>query len=151
MGLTLFKRALTSGGLSMTYKVHNPGAPWRCGIRQHSPLNAGNSPELNGGPTQQPGGKPGWLWYQEERQMGLTPLKRAFVSGWLPMTYKVYNLGAPQCCGTRQHSPPNARTKQGANPTTMGWTWLTLIPRKKTNGPNSTQKSFYKWRIAHDL
>ena len=23
--------------------------------------------------------------------------------------------------------------------------------RRKTNGPNSTQKSSYNWRIAHDL
>ena len=32
----------------------------------------------------------------EERQMGLTPLKRALLTGGLPMTYKVHNLGAPQ-------------------------------------------------------
>ena len=35
MGLTLLKRALVSGGLSMTYKVHNPRATRRCGTRQH--------------------------------------------------------------------------------------------------------------------
>jgi hypothetical protein len=57
MGLTPLKRALVSGGLPMTYKVHNPRAPRRCGTRQHSPP----TPELNGGPTQQPGGEPGWL------------------------------------------------------------------------------------------
>ena len=28
---------------------------------------------------------------KEERQMGLTPLKRVLVSGGLPMTYKVHN------------------------------------------------------------
>ena len=31
----------------------------------------------------------------EERQMGLTPLKRALVSGGLLMTYKVHNPRAP--------------------------------------------------------
>jgi hypothetical protein len=70
------------------------------------------------------------------------------------MTYKVHNLGAPRRCGTRQHSPQRrklAETKRGANPTTRGRTWLALIPRRKTNGSNSTQKSSYKWRIAHDL
>ena len=43
---------------------------------------------------------------QEERQIGLTPLKRALVSGGLsgglPMTYKVHNPRAPQRCGTQQ-------------------------------------------------
>jgi hypothetical protein len=33
---------------------------------------------------------------REERQMGLTPLKRALVSGGFPMTYKVHNPGAPR-------------------------------------------------------
>jgi hypothetical protein len=37
----------------------------------------------------------------EESQMGLTPLKRALVSGGLPMTYKVHNPWAPRRCGTR--------------------------------------------------
>uniref|UniRef100_A0A2N9G0P4 Uncharacterized protein n=1 Tax=Fagus sylvatica TaxID=28930 RepID=A0A2N9G0P4_FAGSY len=35
MGLTPLKGALVSGGLPMTYKVHNPRAPRRCGTRQH--------------------------------------------------------------------------------------------------------------------
>ena len=51
MDLTPLKRALVSGGLSMTYKVHNPRATRRCETRQHSPP----TPELNGGSTQQPG------------------------------------------------------------------------------------------------
>ena len=41
---------------------------------------------------------------REERQMGLTPLKRALVSGRLPMTYKVHNPGTPRRCGIQQQS-----------------------------------------------
>ncbi len=40
---------------------------------------------------------------KEERQMSLTVLKRALVSGGLPMNYKVDNPWAPRRCGTRQH------------------------------------------------
>ena len=35
MGLTLLERALVSGGLSITYKVHIVEAPQQCETRQH--------------------------------------------------------------------------------------------------------------------
>ena len=35
--------------------------------------------------------------------MGLTPPKRALVSGGLPMTYKVHNPWSPRQSGTWQH------------------------------------------------
>ena len=73
--------------------------PWliKCIIQGH-PGDVGhdNTPpqgpiagtKWGGGSTQQPGSEPGWLWYQEERQIGLTPFKRALRSGGLSMTYK---------------------------------------------------------------
>jgi hypothetical protein len=35
-----------------------------------------------------------WKNESEERQIGLTPLESALVSGGLPMTYKEHNSGA---------------------------------------------------------
>jgi hypothetical protein len=48
----------------------------------------------------------------EERQMCLTPLKRALISGELPMTYKVHNPRSPRGSGTGQHSPPMPETRR---------------------------------------
>ena len=53
--------------------------------------------------------------------MGLTPLKRALVSGGLSMTYKVHNPGAPRDVGlnnTPSQSQKLTGTKRGANLTT---------------------------------
>ena len=60
MGLTPLKRVFVSEKLLMTYKVHNPRHLGDVGLDNTTP-NVGNSPELNGGPTQQPRGKPNWF------------------------------------------------------------------------------------------
>jgi hypothetical protein len=66
--------------------------------------------------------------------MGLTPLKRAILSGELLMTYKIHNLQAPP-----PPPPPNAGTKLG-QPNNPG-PHLLLIPKRKTNKFNSTKNS----------
>jgi hypothetical protein len=63
--------------------------------------------------------------------MGLTPLKRAVLSGGLLMTYKIHNLPPPP--------PPNTRTKLG-QPKNPG-VHLLLIPKRKTNRSNSIENS----------
>ena len=47
--------------------------------------------------------------------MGLTPLKRAVLSGGLLMTYKIHNLPPP---------PPPTPELNWANPTTHGHTYF---------------------------
>ena len=77
--------------------------------------------------------------------MDLTPLKRALVSGELPMTYKVHNPRAPQQCADvgLDNTPTQRRKLAGTKrcqPNNPGAN-LALISRRKTNGLNSTQKS----------
>ena len=47
--------------------------------------------------------------------MGVTPLKRAVLSGGFLVTYKIHNLQAPPGCVTQCNStlPPNLGTKLG--------------------------------------
>ncbi len=60
------------------------------------PPNAENSLELNKGQPNNPRANLVGSDTKKKNQMGLTPLKRALLSGGLLVTYKVHSLWAPR-------------------------------------------------------